>query len=273
MNRQRHFGFTLIELLVVIAIIAILAALLLPALSKAKEDANQVVCLNNLKEWAVAQNGYVDDNRQTFPTTKIPDGTPPLSDAYNEDNPTWDDLAYFNAAGQGNNAWFNGLPPYIASKPLYWFAAVDDNGIQRYNTDKTIYKCPASQLDPSLNPNDRVIFQYGMNSKALDGLPTNAVLKSSMIAHPSAFVMFTEGRLLISETPYYGTAENSTDLGTPQVYTTRFSSRHNAGAIIAFNDAHATYYKYSYVCYNNGAKPADPGRPDISWSCDGHQVP
>ena len=91
--------------------------------------------------------------------------------------------------------------------------------------------------------------------------------------HPSAFVMITEGRLLISETPYYGTAENSTDLGTPQVYTTRFSSRHNAGANIAFSDAHASYYKYSYVCYNNSVKPADPGRPDINWSCDGHQVP
>jgi prepilin-type N-terminal cleavage/methylation domain-containing protein len=274
MKTQLDSGFTLIELLVVIAVIAILAAMLLPAMAKAKENSNQVVCVNNLKQWAVAQTGYVDDNRQSFPTTKIPNGTPPLeSDIYNEDNPTWDDLAYFNADGQGNSAWFNALPPYIVSKPLYWYAAVDNNGITTYNTSKTIYKCPTAHLDPSLNPNVRAIFQYGMNSKALDGLPTNAVLKSSMIAHPSAFVMFTEGRLLIGETPYYGTTENATDLGTPQVYTTRFSSRHNSGAIIAFSDAHAAYYKYSYVCYNNGAKPADPGRPDISWSCDGHRVP
>ena len=273
MKTRKFTAFTLIELLVVIAIIAILAGILLPALARAKQNANQVVCLNNLKQWAVAQNNYVDDNRQTFPTTKIPDGTPPLSGAYNEDNPTWDDLAYFNADGQGNDAWFNALPTYIFSKPLYWYAETDQNGISTYNTSKSIYKCPAAQLDPSLDPNVRVIFEYGMNSKALDGLPTNAVLKTSMIVHPSAFVMFTEGRLLISETPYYGTAENSTDLGTPQIYTTRFSSRHNSGAIIAFSDAHAAYYKYSYVCFNNGAKPADPGRPDINWSCDGHQVP
>jgi prepilin-type processing-associated H-X9-DG protein len=85
--------------------------------------------------------------------------------------------------------------------------------------------------------------------------------------------MFTEGRLLISETPYYGTAENSTDLGTPQVYTTRFSARHTAGSNISFNDGHAAWYKYNYVCYDNGAKPSDPGLSDINWSCDGHQVP
>jgi len=273
MKTTRPAGFTLIELLVVIAIIATLAAMLLPALARAKEAAHQAICLSNLKQWAIAQNGYVDDNNQIFPKTKIPDGTPPLSASYNEDNPTWDDLAYFYAAGQGNDAWFNALPPYVASKPLWWYAAVANDGITHFNNDKSIYKCPSAILDPSLNPNERVIFQYGMNSKALDGLPTNAVLKSSMILRPSAFVFFAEGRLLISETPYYGTAENSTDLGTPQVYTTRFSSRHNGGSILSFSDAHAAYYKYSYVCFNNGAKPADPGRPDINWACDGHTVP
>lgn len=273
MKRQRETGFTLIELLVVIAIIAILAALLLPAMAKAKESANQTICLNNLRQWAVAQSGYVDDNNQVFPTTKIPDGTPPLGGDYNEDNPTWADLADFFYNQQGNAAWFNALPPYIHSEPLYWYAAVADNGVQQFtNTTKSIFHCPDERFDPTLDQSTRVIFDYGMNSKGLDGLPTNAVLKTSLVTHPSAFVMFSEGRLLISETPYYGTAENSTDLGTPQVYTTRFSSRHNAGSIISFSDAHARYFKYSYVCWNNGVKPADPGRSDINWSYDGHQV-
>ena len=82
-----HGGFTLIELLVVIAIIAILAGMLLPALSKAKETGRRVACVNNQRQLSLACTMFVDENDGKFPARTT--GNPPrwpeaLRDGYKD---------------------------------------------------------------------------------------------------------------------------------------------------------------------------------------------
>jgi prepilin-type N-terminal cleavage/methylation domain-containing protein/prepilin-type processing-associated H-X9-DG protein len=77
-KRLRISGFTLIELLVVVAIIAILAAMLLPALSQAREKARAAVCLNNLKQLALATMLYANDNKGYMPHVWSPWRARPL---------------------------------------------------------------------------------------------------------------------------------------------------------------------------------------------------
>ena len=288
MDTKTKSGFTLIELLVVIAIIAILAAMLLPALTKAREKAQRISCMNNLRQWGLAQNIYIGDNNETFPLTKIP--------SISANNIAWVVLGpmWLNnkngGAPQGLDTWFNALPPLVSYLSLLDFAG-------KYQTQcggqfdamasskSAIYFCAGAVgkglentfgLAGTMN-SAYVPFNYGMNSKATDGLPSD-YLKSSMIRNTSALVLFSDERTRTDETPYAAPGTSyAGEICTPQSYTTRLSGRHGAGANLTFADGHSAWFKYNYaitpVNGNNGLKPGDPGHSDIVWTYDGHAVP
>jgi len=301
MNLKTSRGFTLIELLVVIAIIAILSAMILPALAKAKNKAQQALCLSNMKQWGLADTMYIDDSNGNIPFPRFQ-----VSNSLDQDNPSWLVINSYHNAGQGDDVWFNAIPSYVNDKPMYQWAFLNTSPAHQFIDQRTIFYCPTARgqgvfapdatarsvPNDNMLPNQRPLFGYGMNSKALAYLqinnPSITNLKSSMIAHPSSFVLFSDVRNRSDEQPYQPYVSNpplgvnQRDLATPHCYTTRFSSRHNQGGNITFGDGHAAYFKYNYVVSDGSATlPSggtaapgkDPARPDINWDCTGNYVP
>ena len=259
-------GFTLIELLVVIAIIAILAAMLLPALAKAKEKANRTACLSNLRQWGLSLNMYLDDNNQDFPDNSIANSTPGARSGYDQDNILWSDLVGFHSAGYGNSAWFNALPPYVSQSALWQYAANPTNFVNGHN----VFTCNTAKFLPAeVDPYSRVAFCYGINFKGTNGASAITLpFRVTQVAHPSAFVFFSDDRANSGETPFYG-ANPANDLGAPRGSLNHLSSRHSAGGNLTFVDGHSAYYKYKYLAYQEGTKIGDPANPDVNWSFDG----
>lgn len=145
--RWKRTGFTLIELLVVIAIIAILAAMLLPVLSKGKLKAQGVYCMSNHRQLALAWRMYTEDSRDVLPYASTVTGAsaPPGGTSNWPDDYAWSG-AHMDADGANLTNWD---PSYDMMKRPLW----------PYNKAVGIYKCPAdrSVVQTSSGPKPRIL--------------------------------------------------------------------------------------------------------------------
>lgn len=121
---RRGPGFTLVELLVVVAIFAVLAALLFPALGRAKEKPRATACLSNLRQWGLAYRMYADDNEGFLP--RRGQGVQVLDRIDRPDD------------------WFNALPVYFA---LPTFQQMVTNNARPAAHSPSVFICPTA-ADP-----------------------------------------------------------------------------------------------------------------------------
>jgi prepilin-type N-terminal cleavage/methylation domain-containing protein/prepilin-type processing-associated H-X9-DG protein len=285
--RRKAGAFTLIELLVVIAIIAILAAMLLPALNKAKQRAQATQCLSNMHQWGIALQVYAGDAGDFIPRDGTDEGGTYACYGIPSDAP----------AGTPTDpyAWFNELPPAVADHQLsYYYAMGQGRGISaiKYQQDLPfpgngigkIWMCPSIQT----TPDDTTLFlsggQYGFFSYVMDldlklkssidhGVVGNSfdypiMPKLSSMRHASAQVLMTE--FCFSPTLENWTGSSSPQMGCfPACRWTYFVKRHDDGGNLVFLDGHSQYFKYAYV-YGSDSNASDDRaeklNPDIWWN-------
>ncbi len=216
-------AFTLIELLVVIAVIAILAALLLPALSMAKQRAQSIYCMNNLQQLQLAIEMYADENKQKFP-----------------DNPG--STTTINSWVTGNLSW--DWPPKFPNFQNTNTALLTAGEIGRYVARNVrIFKCPADIFPGRWGPRVR---SYSMNGFVGDTLNINEknnpgwrrLLKTSDCISPGparTWVLLDECPDSINDDFFSVTMQG----GATATWTDVPASTHNGAAGFSFVDGHA----------------------------------
>ncbi len=228
-------GFTLVELLVVVAIIAILAGLLLPALTRAKSQATSIGCLNNLKQLTACWHLYATDNQ---------DVVPPNNFVY--------DIVSDRPLILGGS-WCTNLAPFDSDT-----AGIQNGALFQYNQSLGIYHCPADKStlqtrDGTKLPQPR-LRSYNMSQSFNGYAAFNMTIYSNIpcfgrwteVRSPDTTKCFVfldvhEDEIMDTE---FGIPTQADNLDTNSWWDVP-ANRHNQGCNFSFADGHAEHWRWS----------------------------
>jgi len=252
----RARGFTLIELLVVIAIIAILAAMLLPALARAKSQAMDMKCVSNLKQLQLGAILYKNDYKDYLVPNSPFDGF----NGAGLPGTSWIESTSVGEEGMGNDVGNTNLAMYKVGLLVPYVANAAG-----------VFKCP---VDTIPSKNGQRLRSYSMNGQMgavymapahfNDDSPALQYSKDSDITHPApvdAFVFTEENCYTIQDGYLEVDTHGSTYPDVPAAY-------HNNGGCYSFADGHAQIHKWKTTVLlkaKSHSVGAGPNSPDWIW--------
>ncbi len=220
-------AFTLIELLVVIAIIAILAALLLPALAQAKGRATTIACLNNLRQQQVGWHLYADDNN---------DAVAPNNSFYSLSGPGSTTPPFLTGTGP---SWCPGVAPLDTTS-----ANIQQGLLFPYSRAAAVYHCPGDKSTVTDQPSLLRTRSYCMNISLHCDDAVGSCRKMADIGAPppcQLFVLIDAHELGIWDSTF---GIFSADSAYSDYWLDLPADRHQQGANLSFADGHTEHWRW-----------------------------
>jgi prepilin-type N-terminal cleavage/methylation domain-containing protein/prepilin-type processing-associated H-X9-DG protein len=262
LSRATHVGgFTLLELLVVLAIIAILAALQIPVLARAKPNAQGIACLSNMKQLQMAALLYTDNNKGNLPGNLVL-RTGGDSTTY---KPNWVDGVFASPA----NGPINENPVGCETNPFYLgvqgktgFGVTLVGSIGPYSKGASVYRCPGdSYIDPTYGQTRVRSCSANAWVGGSDGAGYKSFMKSSdfggKLAASDCFVYVDENPLSLNDGWFEYVPSGATVNDPPAV-------NHGGYSSLSFADGHAELHEWHDAFLPSYAR-GSAGGTDAVW--------